>query len=428
MNSVHTGGTEAQQGGDLGGEKVANGNKSYTEDNEVTTLSNFTISTLNVNSLYKSKNINLVMNEKNLRRDKKIKILKYEILVNEIINNSCVTILTDTRTSKQDIIDLKSQLKKTHIVLGTEHKGNRGGIVILIDKKTNMKINYSKTLNGPNNEGPRALFVKTTTQDSKTIRICGVYTSPDRKTESMREIDSFIQSSFTEAKTNTKIIAGDLNFDSDQERKCEIKTREVFKNILRKNNVFDSIDRARKTKDRCYTYNGGQDKNPSRIDYILISNKYKESISSYELIMGQRLNSDHNKTIININMKKTKKHSPMKFRADFLKDEGFKSLVKEEINKEILEMCRETKFNNNMTIDDLLYSNIDKQNLNIETLYDIIENTYFKVSKNRQRNKVASQNKILNQLNRRYFKLLNEKKQNTDEIKKSINAYLNYTI
>ena len=71
-----------------------------------------------------------------------------------------------------------------------------------------------------------------------------------------------------------------------------------------------------------------------------------------------------------------------------------------------------------MTIDDLLYNNIEEQNLDIETIYDLIENTYFKVSKNRQRNKVASQNKILNQLNRRYFKLLNEKKQNTDEIRK----------
>ena len=71
-----------------------------------------------------------------------------------------------------------------------------------------------------------------------------------------------------------------------------------------------------------------------------------------------------------------------------------------------------------MTIDDLLYKNIEEQNLDIESLYDIIERTYFKVSKNRQRNKLASQNKILNQLNRRYFKLLNEKKQNTDEIRK----------
>ena len=49
--------------------------------------------------------------------------------------------------------------------------------------------------------------------------------------------------------------------------------------------------------------------------------------------MGQRLNSDHNKTLININMKKMKKHSAIKFRAYYLKDEGFKSLVKEEINK-----------------------------------------------------------------------------------------------
>ena len=108
----------------------------------------------------------------------------------------------------------------------------------------------------------------------------------------------------------------------------------------------------------------------------------------------------------------------MKFQADYLKDEGFKSLVKEEIHKEILEKCKNTKFNNDITIDDLLYNNIEEQNLDIETLYDLIENTYFKVSKNRQRNKIASQNKILNHLNRRYFKLLNEKKQNTDEIRK----------
>ena len=159
-------------------------------------------------------------------------------------------------------------------------------------------------MNGPNNEGPRALFVKTKTDDSKIIGICGVYISPDRKDESMKEIDRFIQSSFIEAKTNTKIIGGDMNFDSDQDRKSEIKTKEIFKNILRKNNVFDSIDRARKAKDKCYTYNGGQGKNPSRIDYILLSNKYTGSITSYELVMGQRLNSDHNKTLININMKK----------------------------------------------------------------------------------------------------------------------------
>ena len=103
------------------------------------------------------------------------------------------------------------------------------------------------------------------------------------------------------------MIGGDLNFGSDQDRKSEIKAQEISKNILCKNNVFDSIDRARKAKDKCYTYNGGQDKNPSRIDYILISNKYRESITSYELVMGQRLNSDHNKTLININMKKMKK-------------------------------------------------------------------------------------------------------------------------
>ena len=108
VNDVHTGKTTVQQGGVLGGENMANGNKSYTEDYEVNTLRNFSISTLNVNSLFKSKNINLIINEKNLRRDQMIKILKYEVLVNEIINKSSVTISTDTRTSKQDIRDLKS--------------------------------------------------------------------------------------------------------------------------------------------------------------------------------------------------------------------------------------------------------------------------------------------------------------------------------
>jgi len=66
--------------------------------------------------------------------------------------------------------------------------------------------------------------------------------------------------------------------------------------------------------------------------------------------------------------------------------------VKEETHKEILEKCKNTKFNNSMTIDDLLYSNIEEQTLDIEIIYDLIENTYFRVSKNRQRNKVASQN------------------------------------
>jgi len=117
----------------------------------------------------------------------------------EIINKSLITVLMDTRTSRSDIMDLKSQLKRTHHAIGTEHEGNRGRIVILIDKQTNTKINYSNTMNGPNNEGPRALFFKTKTEDSKIIGICGVYISPDRKDQSMKDIDRFIQSSFIEA-------------------------------------------------------------------------------------------------------------------------------------------------------------------------------------------------------------------------------------
>ena len=58
--------------------------------------------------------------------------------------------------------------------------------------------------------------------------------------------------------------------------------------------------------------------------------------------MGQRSNSDHNKTLTNINMKKMKNHSEMKFQTDYLKDEGFKSVVKEEMHKEILEKCKNT--------------------------------------------------------------------------------------
>ena len=84
-------------------------------------------------------------------------------------------------------------------------------------------------------------------------------------------------------------------------------------------------------------------------------------------------------------MKKTKKQTEIKFQTDYFKDEGFKSLVKEEIHKEFLEKCKNTKFNNDMTIDDLLYSNIEDQNLDIKTTYDLLENTYFRVSKNRKR-------------------------------------------
>ena len=100
MNNVHTGETTVQHGGVLGGENMANGNTSYTDDYEVNTLRNFSISTLNVNSLFKSRNINLIINEKNQRRDQMIKILKYEVLVNEIINKSSVTILTDPEHQK----------------------------------------------------------------------------------------------------------------------------------------------------------------------------------------------------------------------------------------------------------------------------------------------------------------------------------------
>ena len=107
MNNVHTGETTVQHGGNLGGENMANGNTSNKDDYEVDTLKNFSITTLNVNSLYISRNVSLIINEKSQRQEEMIKILKHEILVKEIINKSLVTILTDTRTSRSNIRDLK---------------------------------------------------------------------------------------------------------------------------------------------------------------------------------------------------------------------------------------------------------------------------------------------------------------------------------
>ena len=67
MNDVHTGGTTVKHGGILGGENMANGNTSNIDDYEVDTLRNFSITTLNVISLYKSRNVALIINEKSQR-------------------------------------------------------------------------------------------------------------------------------------------------------------------------------------------------------------------------------------------------------------------------------------------------------------------------------------------------------------------------
>ena len=63
MNIVHTGETAVQHGVNLGGENMVNGNTSNKDEDEVDTLKSFSITTFNVNSLYKSRNSSLIINE-----------------------------------------------------------------------------------------------------------------------------------------------------------------------------------------------------------------------------------------------------------------------------------------------------------------------------------------------------------------------------
>ena len=76
-----------------------------------TTLDRFTtylsISTVNVNSLFKTENIeHVTFNKKEKRNDRKV-TLKREILNPQILKGNNISILTDTRLNAADIRDIE---------------------------------------------------------------------------------------------------------------------------------------------------------------------------------------------------------------------------------------------------------------------------------------------------------------------------------
>ena len=175
-----------------------------------------------MNSLFKDKNVIYTHNKQSDLRKDKIKILNNYLLFNEILGDSDINIITDSRLNKFDLRDLTNQVKNTHKIFSTEDEKKRGGVTILIKKEAKIRIKFFNSFKSEN-DGPRAIFIKAETEDNNSLGIAGLYVSPSNKTASFKEIEQFITSSFCIAKVDFKIVCGGFNIDPQRDEKNQKK-------------------------------------------------------------------------------------------------------------------------------------------------------------------------------------------------------------
>ena len=108
----------------------------------------------------------------------------------------------------------------------------------------------------------------------------------------------------------------------------------------------------------------------------------------YELLNSIALNSHHNLTRININRRLHPKSQNNFFNQEFLSDPIFNERVEDEIYIHISRMAkRNMPINDSRTLDETIEDEVDTQDLNLDFLYNLIQEPYFKINDSRKKNK-----------------------------------------
>ena len=162
----------------------------------------------------------------------------------------------------------------------------------------------------------------------------------------------------------------------------------MFYEHLIMNNMIDSTKETRKKNDKAFTYNGNENKKSSRIDYILTSRRLLSSINGYELLNGIALNSDHNLTKITMNRRLQPKNYNNFFKQEYLSDPIFNERVEDEIYIHIARIGKQSMpVNDSRSLDETIEDEVDTQDLNLDFLYNLIQESYFKINDSRKKNK-----------------------------------------
>ena len=191
-------------------------------------LQGLKISTLNVNSLYKDRNIsNLHLSHLlNMNRADKALSLK-QSFADEVLNSS-ISILTDTRTTVEDVRDLKKQFFRSHVIYSTISHRKRGGVTIFVKRDIDHSLVVQKEFYGSGTEGGRTLFLQLKLVNNTLLNIAGSYICPENLDKSIRENCNFLQACLLRHKSKFIILAGDFNISLDSENKQSYFLKKVL--------------------------------------------------------------------------------------------------------------------------------------------------------------------------------------------------------
>ena len=245
-------------------------NRPTNTNNLSFSIGNISVKTANVNSMFKADNIHKkhIWDIFNPSRANISLILKTSYLRN-ILSRADIIILTDTRLSKHDIRDLKSQTKGQYTVYSTTSSKTTGGVTILIATSIQHRISFKKFYYSPNSpERGRAAFLSIILEDNSRLNIGAGYPSPTNLHHGLTEILRFFDTCLSANKSSFSIIAGDFNTAMDTRKDnqaCNMLDDFLF---LHKLSDTYRVRYKNKNKYKGFTFKGNENSSPSRIDYI----------------------------------------------------------------------------------------------------------------------------------------------------------------
>ena len=201
---------------------------------------NINICTVNVNSLFKERNI-ANRYYKALRSDKRrdCQLTLKPFLHENIMHNNHICCLTDTRLCQEDMKDLKIQFRTSHTFYSTTNiSKRRGGVTISISNKLNHKVIGKEEYIGSNSQGGRCIFIQIELDNLTKYNIASTYICPENIESSMNENVNFIQSCLLKYSSKYTFICGDFNSRLDSKDDSSAK---ILRSFLVRNNLVDSF-------------------------------------------------------------------------------------------------------------------------------------------------------------------------------------------
>ena len=121
---------------------------------------------------------------------------------------------------------------------------------------------------------------------------------------------------------------------------------------------------------------------------------------------------------MNVNKRLKPKSQNNYFKEKFLADPNFNERVENEMYFHISRMAkRNMPANDSRTLDETIQDRVEQQDLNVDFLYNLIQESYFKINDSRKKNKFQKDDKILKSLNIKFFNILeNSPDHNKDEL------------